>query len=107
MYSIFCMLFCICIYYANGHNSDRRDGMKSNMQGIGGGSGDFGGGSGTAYTHTLCIKLAYSILFYTGGSYSDHGPVPSFPSPATPTPPVGATPAGITRAVKGTYVSTV
>ena len=42
----FCMLFCICIHYANGHNSDRRDGMKSNMQGIGGGSGDFGGGSG-------------------------------------------------------------
>lgn len=41
---------------------------------------------------------------YTGGSYSDHGPAPSFPSPATPTPPVGATPAGITRAVKGMYI---
>ena len=47
------------------------------------------------------------ILCYTGGSYSDHGPVPSFLSPATPTPPVGATPAGITRAVKGVCMYTL
>ena len=119
MYSIFCMLFCICTYYANGHNSDRRDGMKSNMQGIGGGSGDFGSGSGTIYTLYMIVLYVYiCIVFiymthafvyvcYIGGSYSDHGPAPSFPSPATPTAPVGATPAGITRAVKGTYVSTV
>lgn len=44
---------CVCTYIADGHISDHRDGMKSNMQGIGGGSGDFGGGSGTLYTHCI------------------------------------------------------
>ena len=59
VYACIFTLTCICIYIANGHNSDQRDGMKSNMQGIGGGSGDFGGGSGTIYTLYVIVLYVY------------------------------------------------